>query len=333
MTWSETFLDVFKKNDVRFISYVPDNVLTPLIKGVTSDNYFISVNATREDEAMGMVAGAWMGGMKGVRDDADVGLRGERQRARVADRAVPDPGDHGDLGARHHGRVQHRPGSSPRIMRPMLDTLAVAHHTLTDEANHALHRRPLDQAGGHDAEPGRLHPVAAADRRKSGRRMRSCKVSSRCRSTGTHLHKVFNRTELTKRSSPSSSTRRRWSPASATPISICSPPATGRRISTCSAAWGSRCPIALGVAMAQPERGVIALEGDGSILMSLGCLTTIAHGGAAQPHHHDHGQRPLPDHRQAGDRDRQTTPTSSRWRRASASPTAIGCATRSISTS
>src|SRR5882757_8697469 len=39
---------------------------------------------------------------------------------------------------------------------------------------------------------------------------------------------------------------------------------------------GLACPIALGVAMAQPERGVIALEGDGSILMSLGCLTTIA---------------------------------------------------------
>jgi len=66
MAWSETFLDVFKKNDVRFVSYVPDNVLTPLIRSVTSDNYFISVNATREDEAMGMVAGAWMGGMKGA---------------------------------------------------------------------------------------------------------------------------------------------------------------------------------------------------------------------------------------------------------------------------
>ena len=39
---------------------------------------------------------------------------------------------------------------------------------------------------------------------------------------------------------------------------------------------GLTCPIALGVALAQPERGVIALEGDGSILMSLGCLTTIA---------------------------------------------------------
>jgi len=39
---------------------------------------------------------------------------------------------------------------------------------------------------------------------------------------------------------------------------------------------GLACPIALGVAIAQPERGVIALEGDGSILMALGCLATIA---------------------------------------------------------
>ena len=38
---------------------------------------------------------------------------------------------------------------------------------------------------------------------------------------------------------------------------------------------GLACPIALGVALAQPDRGVIALEGDGSILMSLGCLATI----------------------------------------------------------
>jgi thiamine pyrophosphate-dependent acetolactate synthase large subunit-like protein len=39
---------------------------------------------------------------------------------------------------------------------------------------------------------------------------------------------------------------------------------------------GLACPIALGVALAQPQRGVIALEGDGSILMSLGCLATVA---------------------------------------------------------
>src|SRR5215472_14393927 len=38
---------------------------------------------------------------------------------------------------------------------------------------------------------------------------------------------------------------------------------------------GLACPIALGVALAHAERGVIALEGDGSILMALGCLATI----------------------------------------------------------
>jgi thiamine pyrophosphate-dependent acetolactate synthase large subunit-like protein len=35
-------------------------------------------------------------------------------------------------------------------------------------------------------------------------------------------------------------------------------------------------PIAFGVALAQPKRRVIALEGDGSILMQLGSLATIA---------------------------------------------------------
>src|SRR6201982_2518178 len=39
---------------------------------------------------------------------------------------------------------------------------------------------------------------------------------------------------------------------------------------------GLAFPIALGVAIAQPERHVFALEGDGSLLMQLGSLTTIA---------------------------------------------------------
>jgi thiamine pyrophosphate-dependent acetolactate synthase large subunit-like protein len=43
---------------------------------------------------------------------------------------------------------------------------------------------------------------------------------------------------------------------------------------------GLAIPIALGVAIAQPHRKVIALEGDGSLLMMLGCLATV---GARQP--------------------------------------------------
>ena len=43
---------------------------------------------------------------------------------------------------------------------------------------------------------------------------------------------------------------------------------------------GLAVPIALGVALAQPGRGVVALEGDGSLLMQLGCLATV---GARRP--------------------------------------------------
>jgi thiamine pyrophosphate-dependent acetolactate synthase large subunit-like protein len=39
---------------------------------------------------------------------------------------------------------------------------------------------------------------------------------------------------------------------------------------------GLAIPIALGVAIAQPRRHVVAIEGDGSLLMQLGCLATIA---------------------------------------------------------
>jgi thiamine pyrophosphate-dependent acetolactate synthase large subunit-like protein len=39
---------------------------------------------------------------------------------------------------------------------------------------------------------------------------------------------------------------------------------------------GLAVPIALGVALAQPQRRVIAVEGDGSLLMQLGSLATVA---------------------------------------------------------
>ncbi len=39
---------------------------------------------------------------------------------------------------------------------------------------------------------------------------------------------------------------------------------------------GLAVPIALGTAIAQPKRHVVALEGDGSLLMHLGCLATVA---------------------------------------------------------
>ena len=43
-----------------------------------------------------------------------------------------------------------------------------------------------------------------------------------------------------------------------------------------SGAMGTAISIAFGLAVAQPDRRVICLEGDGSLLMNLGCLVTLA---------------------------------------------------------
>lgn len=42
-------------------------------------------------------------------------------------------------------------------------------------------------------------------------------------------------------------------------------------------AMGHGPAVGLGLALAQPERGVIVINGDGCTLMNLGCLVTLAH--------------------------------------------------------
>jgi sulfopyruvate decarboxylase alpha subunit len=133
MGWSKTFVQTLKNNDVRFITYVPDNVLTPLIRGVTADNYFISVNATREDEAIGMVAGAWMGGMKGVimMQTSGFALSPNALASLIVPFQIPAIlviSERGTLGEFNIGQ-----SLVARVMRPTLDAIGITHHTLADE--------------------------------------------------------------------------------------------------------------------------------------------------------------------------------------------------------
>ena len=44
---------------------------------------------------------------------------------------------------------------------------------------------------------------------------------------------------------------------------------------------GGAVPFAVGLALAQPQREVVVLSGDGSLLMSLGCLVTVVASGVA----------------------------------------------------
>jgi sulfopyruvate decarboxylase alpha subunit len=65
-TWDETLVRVFKANEIKLITYVPDKVLAPLIKRLHADPYFTVVCPAREEEAVGIVTGAYMGGLRGI---------------------------------------------------------------------------------------------------------------------------------------------------------------------------------------------------------------------------------------------------------------------------
>ena len=51
---------------MRLVTYVPDKVLTPLIAAIEADDTLTSFATTREEEAVGILTGAWMGGMLGA---------------------------------------------------------------------------------------------------------------------------------------------------------------------------------------------------------------------------------------------------------------------------
>jgi sulfopyruvate decarboxylase alpha subunit len=53
-------------NGVRQVAYVPDAGLTRLLELCAADAAMISVPLTSEQEGMGVLAGAWLGGQRGV---------------------------------------------------------------------------------------------------------------------------------------------------------------------------------------------------------------------------------------------------------------------------
>ncbi len=140
--WHEIVRDVLKRHDVKLVTYVPDNVLRPLIDAVHADRFFEAFACTREEEALGINAGAWMGGVRSI---LLMQTSGFATLANViASLAVPFQipvlmmvSERGTLGEFNIGQ-----SLVARTMRPVLDSLAVEHHTMTrlDEADFILDR-------------------------------------------------------------------------------------------------------------------------------------------------------------------------------------------------
>jgi sulfopyruvate decarboxylase alpha subunit len=129
--WHEVVLQTLKRNDIRLVPYVPDRVLTTLIKNIHADPFFTTFPTAREEEAVGIVSGAWMGGLRGA---VLMQTSGFATLANVlASLAIPYQiplimfvSERGTLGEFNYGQ-----SLVCRTMRPVLDSLAMEHHTAT----------------------------------------------------------------------------------------------------------------------------------------------------------------------------------------------------------
>lgn len=65
-SWDAVVVRVLKSHQVRLVTYVPDKVLAPLIRRVHADDWFTVICPAREEEAVGIVTGAYMAGLRGI---------------------------------------------------------------------------------------------------------------------------------------------------------------------------------------------------------------------------------------------------------------------------
>src|ERR1700681_2773562 len=128
--WSDVVVETLKANDVRLAVYVPDKILIPVIDGVRADPFFTALCATREEEAVGICAGAWMGGMRSILMMQTSGF-GNVPNA-LASLAVTYQipvvlliSERGALGEFNAGQVW-----SSRVVAPVCAALGIPHHAI-----------------------------------------------------------------------------------------------------------------------------------------------------------------------------------------------------------
>ena len=172
IAWHDIVLATLKANDVRLVVYVPDRVFTPLIKGIHADPFFNAFAATREEEALGIITGAWMGGLRGavLMQTSGFGTIPNALASLVVPCQIPAlifVSERGTLGEFNLGQAL-----VCKTMRPVLNSLAVENITITRQDELAFTHRPLHQASGGNAGSGDFYSFAPAHRWQSVRGLR-----------------------------------------------------------------------------------------------------------------------------------------------------------------
>jgi sulfopyruvate decarboxylase alpha subunit len=66
MTWSDAVAEALADAGVDLVAYLPDSKMQAVIDRVTDDDRFDTVLVSREEEAVGVLVGAWVGGRRGA---------------------------------------------------------------------------------------------------------------------------------------------------------------------------------------------------------------------------------------------------------------------------
>src|SRR3954454_21614515 len=129
--WHEIVVEQLKANEIRLIPYVPDNVLKPLINAIHADPYFTAFTTAREEEAVGIICGAAMAGMRGMVLMQTSGFATLPNVLASLPCAYQIPvllmvSERGTLGEFNLGQA-----AVWRTMRPVLEALGMEHHVIT----------------------------------------------------------------------------------------------------------------------------------------------------------------------------------------------------------
>jgi sulfopyruvate decarboxylase alpha subunit len=66
MTWAESIVAALKRHEVKLIAYLPDTIVQRVLALLEADPYFRMVPVAREEECVGILAGAYLGGLRGA---------------------------------------------------------------------------------------------------------------------------------------------------------------------------------------------------------------------------------------------------------------------------
>jgi len=133
MGWAETIVQALKNWDTTLVAYVPDSSIHQVTRLVDADPFFHLVSATREEEAIGIAAGAYAVGRNSAvfMQSSGFGNTVNALASLCIPCRIPIPifiNLRGGPGEFNIAQV-----AMGRSTRPILDLLGLVHFTLEDE--------------------------------------------------------------------------------------------------------------------------------------------------------------------------------------------------------